>query len=68
MDLTEPGTSPITSQLAGKLRHHGEQVADKADVGDLKIGASASLLIATMILESFMPARCWIAPEMPTAM
>ncbi len=32
-----------------------------------KIGASSSLLIATMTLESFMPARCWIAPEMPTA-
>ncbi len=33
-----------------------------------KIGASSSLLIATMIFESFMPARCWIAPLMPTAM
>ena len=32
-----------------------------------KIGASESLLIATITLESFMPARCWIAPEMPTA-
>ncbi|MCY1298819.1 hypothetical protein D9M68_774760 [compost metagenome] len=26
------------------------------------------MLIATMTLESFMPARCWMAPEMPTAM
>ena len=34
---------------------------------DWKMGASSSLLIATMIFESFMPARCWIAPEMPTA-
>jgi len=33
-----------------------------------KIGASSSLLMATMTLESFMPARCWMAPEMPTAM
>ena len=33
-----------------------------------KIGASSSLLMAMMVLESFMPARCWIAPEMPTAM
>ena len=33
-----------------------------------KIGASSSLLIATMIFESFIPARCWIAPEMPQAM
>lgn len=29
------------------------------------IGASASLLIAAITLLSFMPARCWIAPEMP---
>ena len=33
-----------------------------------KIGASGSLLIATMTLLSFMPARCWIAPLMPQAM
>jgi hypothetical protein len=26
------------------------------------------LLIATITFESFMPARCWIAPEIPTAM
>ena len=32
-----------------------------------KIGASSSLLIAMIVLLSFMPARCWIAPEMPTA-
>src|SRR5438067_2620971 len=32
-----------------------------------KIGASSSLLIATMSFESFMPARCWIAPDMPIA-
>lgn len=30
-----------------------------------KIGASASLLIAAMTLLSFMPAKCWIAPEIP---
>ena len=33
-----------------------------------KIGASGSLLTATMVLLVCMPARCWIAPEMPTAM
>ena len=33
-----------------------------------KIGASGSLLMATMVFEVCMPARCWIAPEMPTAM
>jgi hypothetical protein len=32
-----------------------------------KIGASASLLMATMVPASLMPVRCWIAPEMPTA-
>ena len=32
-----------------------------------KIGASSSLLTATMVLEVCMPARCWMAPEMPFA-
>jgi len=32
-----------------------------------KIGASGSLLIATIVREPFMPTRCWIAPEMPSA-
>src|SRR5580692_7973920 len=32
------------------------------------IGASASLLITMMVLDVCMPARCWMAPEMPTAM
>ena len=30
-----------------------------------KIGASSSLLTATIVFEVCMPARCWIAPEMP---
>src|SRR5579863_944248 len=33
-----------------------------------KMGASGSLLIAMIVLEVCMPARCWMAPEMPTAM
>lgn len=33
-----------------------------------KIGASGSLFNATIIFDSFIPARCWIAPEIPTAM
>ena len=33
-----------------------------------KIGASGSLLMATMYCEVCMPARCWMAPEMPQAM
>lgn len=32
-----------------------------------KIGASGSLLIATMVLAVCMPARCWMAPETPIA-
>src|SRR6185437_12581094 len=32
-----------------------------------KIGAFASLLIATMFSELCMPTLCWIAPEMPAA-
>lgn len=31
------------------------------------IGASASLLTATMTLESLIPAKCWMAPEIPNA-
>jgi hypothetical protein len=30
-----------------------------------KMGASASLLIAAMTLLSFIPAKCWMAPEIP---
>ena len=33
-----------------------------------KIGASGSLFTAMIVLEVCMPARCWMAPEMPTAM
>src|SRR3954468_5506716 len=32
-----------------------------------KIGAFASLLIATIVLELCMPTLCWMAPEMPRA-
>src|SRR5262249_31752303 len=32
-----------------------------------KIGAFASLLIATIVPELCMPTLCWIAPEMPSA-
>ena len=33
-----------------------------------KIGAFASLLIATIVPEPCIPTLCWIAPEMPQAM
>src|SRR6478672_5977443 len=32
-----------------------------------KIGASASLLMATIVPASLIPVRCWIAPLMPMA-
>src|SRR5215469_16634024 len=32
-----------------------------------KIGASGSLLIAMIVFDVCIPARCWIAPEIPTA-
>ena len=55
------GTERLTT-----ARARPEQVGFEAVVGHAeKIGASGSLLIATMTLESFMPARCWMAPEMP---
>jgi hypothetical protein len=31
----------------------------------LKIGASGSLLMATITFDVRIPARCWIAPETP---
>jgi hypothetical protein len=31
------------------------------------IGASLSVLTATIYLDELMPARCWVAPEIPTA-
>ena len=33
-----------------------------------KMGASWSLLMATMFFEFFMPTMCWVAPEIPHAM
>ena len=44
------------------------QVADDPKSASSKIGASGSLLMATIVFEVCMPARCWMAPEMPTAM
>ena len=29
------------------------------------MGASGSLLMATIVLESFIPDKCWMAPEIP---
>ncbi|OCC03513.1 hypothetical protein BA190_17380 [Labrys sp. WJW] len=38
------------------------------EIGDLEDRGLFVLLMATMTFGSFMPARCWMAPEMPTAM
>ena len=70
----KPGPQPAPWRLLPVGGHALDPTGIEAqlDAGDvpatLKIGASSSLLMATMTLESFMPARCWIAPEMPQAM
>jgi hypothetical protein len=54
-------------ELLGQLRDDLEQVADQADVGDLEDRRFLVLVDGDDDFESFMPARCWIAPEMPIA-
>jgi len=44
-----------------------EPVEGFADSIGAAVGASRSLLMATIVLEVCMPARCWMAPEMPAA-
>jgi electron transfer flavoprotein alpha subunit len=39
-----------------------------ADSLGAAVGASGSLLTAMIVFDVCMPARCWIAPEMPSAM
>ena len=49
----------------------GEQMPDDGVIWRapaLKIGAPGSELIAMIFFDSFMPATCWIEPEMPQAM
>jgi hypothetical protein len=43
-------------------------ITHNAIVCCLKKGAFGSLLITTIVLLRFTPARCWIAPEIPMAM
>jgi len=47
----------------GQRRKDREEIADKPKSATRKIGASGSLLMATMCFDDDMPARCWIAPE-----
>ena len=46
-----------------QLRHDFKQIPDQPVIRHLEV----RLLMATMTLDSFIPARCWMAPEMPTA-
>ncbi len=56
------------ASAASPVGNNLEKVTDETVIRDLeKYGASSSLLMATMTFESFIPARCWIAPEIPAA-
>ena len=56
-----------SAQSLQELGQGLEQISDQTVVGHLEDGGVAVLLMATMTFESFMPARCWMAPEMPMA-
>jgi len=55
----------VTSSVSRGTTLNRSPTTPKSEMA--KIGASASLLMATIVLDVCMPARCWIAPEMPTA-
>ena len=50
-----------------QFRHSREQVRLQPVVRHAEDRRFGSLLIATITFESFIPAKCWIAPEMPAA-
>ena len=62
------GTSPdhpfSARVTAGTISNRSPTAATSATS---KIGASGSLLMAITVRAPFMPTRCWIAPEIPTA-
>ena len=60
-------SSRADAQLFFELRQRREQIGDQAVIGNLEDRRLFILLMATITLLSFMPARCWRAPEMPTA-
>jgi hypothetical protein len=62
------GSALALGDLFGELRGDLEQVADAPKSAISKIGASGSLFTATIVFEVCIPARCWMAPEMPRAM
>ncbi len=61
----QPLRLPISSVSCGATSNRSPTTPKSASS---KIGASGSLLMATIVLDVCMPARCWMAPEMPTAM
>ena len=72
--FVEPGLrmQPISyfgpgSGIARALDYYGGRPRRVGIVG-LGVGSFTAWLIATITFESFMPARCWMAPEMPQAM
>ena len=60
----QPFRLAISSVRAGMIVNRSPTTPKSAS---WKMGASASLLTATIVFEVCMPARCWMAPEMPTA-
>src|SRR5262249_17208256 len=60
----EPWRRAISSVSCGTTLNRSPTTPKSASS---RIGASGSLLITMMVFEVCMPARCWIAPEMPTA-
>lgn len=61
------GSALALPYLVDESRQDLVQVTDDAEVGELEEGALGSLLTTTMVLLLCMPARCWMAPEMPAA-
>jgi hypothetical protein len=70
---------PLTVWLCGALllalvdllderRDDLVEVAHDAEVGDREDRGLGSLLMTTIVCEVCIPARCWMAPEMPEPM
>jgi len=62
-------------QFRYQFRQSLLEIGNQTVVGDLedrrplvRVDGDDNLLMATIILESFIPASCWMAPEISTAM
>jgi hypothetical protein len=60
--LSKPGF-----KLLDKCRQYLKHITYNTQGSTLNIGASGFLFMATMVSDDDMPARCWIAPEIPQA-